>query len=224
MSIAYDDVLRRLKEERKRLSLSQKEMSHCVRMKQSNYSKVELGLRRLNYYDLKYLCESDVDVHYIYTGQRSSGSYADFFCQCSYYELICFLRVLYSIVVLKWRENEAGKWKDIFEKIKYVPLIEEQQKSYNIFLALRHSMNFQQQRMADMIGVDVKKLRDLENGRCLPDSELLCRLYVLFQIPPAVILKDKMGIASEISILLEMLDAGNQEGIFGIIKELHNMN
>ena len=75
--------------------------------------------------------------------------------------------------------------------------------------------------MAEILGVDVKKLRDLENGRSLPDSELLSRLYELFHIPPAAILKDKKGMANEISILLDMMDIENGKMIFDIIKVIH---
>lgn len=224
MRIAYEDVLDRLKEERHRLLLSQKEMGRLVRMNQSNFSKVELGLRRLNYYELKYLCDSEVDVHYIYTGRRSSGQYADFFSQCSYVELICFLSIVYSVVLLRYRDERAEKWKNILEKIKYVPLIEENPNASNIFLVIRRSANCQQLKMAEILGVDVKKLRDLENGRTLPDSELLCRLYELYRIPPAAILKDKRGMESEISIFLDMLDTADRNVIFDIIKAVHNMN
>ena len=75
MSISYKDALQRLIEERYRMSLSQMEMSHLLRMDQSNYSKVELGFRRLSYSELEHLCESDADVHYIYTGLKSIGQY-----------------------------------------------------------------------------------------------------------------------------------------------------
>lgn len=221
MSIAYDDVLKRLREERQRLSLSQKEMSQCVRMNQSNYSKVELGQRRLNFRELEYLCVSDVDAHYIYTAQRSNGQYIDFLNQCSYSELICFLGIIYSIVAFRYKNEYTQQWKSILEKVKYVPLIEENSGTNNIFLILRRSINCQQKKMAEMLGVDVKKLRDLENGRRLPDSELLSRLYELFHIPPAAILKDKKGIANEISILLDMMDIENGELIFDIIKIIH---
>lgn len=222
MCIGYDSVLKRLKEERMRLSWSQKEMSQCVRMNQSNYSKVELGLRRMNFHELKYLCESDADVHYIYTAHKSTGQYTEFFKLCSYSELTCFMGIIYSVALLRYREAPTEQWKRIWEKVKYVPLIEGNQGTDNIFLVVRRSINCQQKKMADMLGVDVKKLRDLENGRNLPDSELLSRLYELFHIPPAAILKDKKCLANEISILLDMMDVRNRELIFDLIKTIHD--
>lgn len=219
----YDDVLKRLKEERVRLSWSQREMSQCVRMSQSNYSKVELGLRRLNFHELKYLCESDVDVHYIYTAHKSTGQYLDLFKQCSYSELTCFMGIIYSVALLRYKEEATESWKCIWEKVKYIPLIEGNKGTDNIFLIARRSINCQQKKMADILGVDVKKLRDLENGRNLPDSELLCRLYELFQIPPAAILKDKKCLVNEISILIDMMDIRSRELIFDLIKKIHDV-
>ena len=222
MCIFYDDVLKRLKEERLRLSCSQREMSQRVRMNQSNYSKVELGLRRLNFRELEYLCESNVDVHYVYTAQKSTGKYTEFLVKCNHSELACFLSVIYSIVAFQYRNECSEQWKAILEKTQYVPLFEGKQSTANIFLVLRRSINCQQKKMADILGVDVKKLRDLENGRNLPDSELLSRLYELFHIPPAVILKDKKCLANEVSILLDMMDMENSKWIFDIIKMIHD--
>lgn len=221
MSIAYDYVLKRLREERQRLAWSQKEMSRCVRMSQSNYSKVEIGLRRLNYCELKYLCESDIDVYYIYTAQKSTGQYANFLNQCSYTELRCFLGVIYSIAMLEYRNETTEQWKNILDKTKYVALIEENKSNINIFLVLRRSINCQQKKMAQTLGVDVKKLRDIEKGKNFPDSELLCRLYELYNISPALILKDNKCMANEIAILLEMMDIENRSIIFNFIKKIH---
>lgn len=78
MNGTYDDFLCRLKEQRKQLGLSQEQMAQRVHKTQSNYSKVELGLQRLSYEELKYLSESGIDIYYIFTGYRGSGKYVDF--------------------------------------------------------------------------------------------------------------------------------------------------
>lgn len=57
MSATYNEMLKRLIEERKRLGLSQQQMARLVHITQSNYSKVEKGLHRLSYEELKYLGE-----------------------------------------------------------------------------------------------------------------------------------------------------------------------
>lgn len=224
MSISYKDALQRLIEERCRMSLSQAEMSHLLRMDQSNYSKVELGFRRLNYSELDHLCETGVDVHYVYTGLKCSGQYTEFVNKCSYSECQCFLDIIYSIVMFRCREDSTEKWRSIWEKIKYVPLIKDKQDSSNIFLNLRRSLNWSQLKLARMIGVDVKKLRDLENGKKLPDSEIVSRLYELFQIPPAAVFREKKCVGSAISVFLEQLETKDREQLFESIRILHNMN
>ena len=66
MSATYNELLKRLIEERKRLGLSQKEMAHNIYITQSNYSKVEKGLQRLSFEELKYLSKTNIDIVYIF--------------------------------------------------------------------------------------------------------------------------------------------------------------
>ena len=68
--MTYQNVLERLKEERLRQRWSQTQMGGHMRMSQSHYSKAELGNRRLTFYQLQYLCESEIDVHYVFTGYK----------------------------------------------------------------------------------------------------------------------------------------------------------
>ena len=224
MCISYNDVLKRLIEERNRMAWSQKEMSQHIHMNQSNYSKVELGLRRLSYYEVKHLYEVGVDVYYIYTGQRSNGRYSDFLIQCSYAELLCFLNVLYSIALMRNQKETSDKWEEILARLKYFSLKEKNQQFNNIFLLLRHSMGWQQKKMAEKLGVDIKKLRDLENGRKLPDSELLSRSYERFHVSPAIVLENKKGLESEIAVSLEKMSMEDEQQIFEILTLLHSMN
>lgn len=75
--------------------------------------------------------------------------------------------------------------------------------------------------MAQSLGIDVKKLRDIEKGKNFPDSELLCRLYELYNIPPTVILKNNKCMANEIATLLDMMDIENRRVILNFIKKAH---
>lgn len=220
MSITYNEVVKRWKEERNRLALSQEEMGRFVHLTQTNYSKVEKALRRLSFHELKYMCATDIDVHYSFTAQRGNNHYGEFLEGRSYFEVFCYLNIIYSLAAWRGKHDNNASWKAVYEKVKYVPLLEENQFSKNIWMILRHSMGWQQQKMAEALGVDIKKLRDLENGRTLPDSELLCRVYEVFGIPPAVIIKDKKGVVSEISILLERLDEESRLEVCEIFKAI----
>lgn len=224
MCISYNDVLKRLIEERNRMALTQKEMGQCIQIDQSNYSKVELGLRRLGYYEVKNLYNVGIDVYYLYTGRRSSGRYEEFLAQCSNKELLCFLNVLYSIAQMYDQKEPTEKWEEILDRLKYFSLKEKNQQFHNIFLLLRHSMGWQQKKIAEKLGVDIKKWRDLENERKLPDRELLSRLYEHFRVSPAVVFEDKKGLESEITVSLEEMGLEVEQEILGIFTLLHKIS
>lgn len=224
MGISYSDVLKRLIEERHRLGWSQYEISQCICMSQSDYNKVEHGRRRLSYCELKGLCDSEIDVNYIYTNQRSIGRYIDFFNQCNFSELLSFYSVLYAVRGNFCRNAITEQKKVAVDGLKYIRLIEDRKSFGEILFALRKANDWQQQKMAEKMGVDVKKLRGLENGKILPDCELLFRIYNLFHVVPSIILKDKKGMASDISILMEMMGTEDGDKLFKILKIIRDMN
>ena len=94
MSTTYKSFRERLKEERVRLSLSQLEIGQLLRMSQSHYSKVELGTRRLSYYETQCLCETKADVYYIFTGKKCNVEMERFLLGCTFEELVCYLEIL----------------------------------------------------------------------------------------------------------------------------------
>lgn len=206
MSATYNEVLKRLIEERKRLGLSQDEMARLVYITQSNYSKVEKGVHRLSYEELKYLSKSKVDIFYIFTGYRCAGKYVEYFERYTYIELCCYLSIIYSVVVLNDCRSSTEQWKDLVKRVKYVTLVLDCKRASNIFLDIRHMTGSRQKPMAEKLGVDIKKFRELEKDRCLPDSEIIWKLYNSYQVSPAVVLKDKNCLINEISSLLETLE------------------
>ena len=216
----YADVLERLKEERNQKNWSQNDMSRHIHMSQGNYSKIEIGKRRLSYEELKYLCGSGVDVHYVFTGQKGDLQIDEFLKQYSYSELVCLLDVISSVIAYYYT-REKIQWEEIYPNIKYIQMITVKEKNdNNLFFLLRRVLNYQQWKMAELLGVDIKKLRDLENERCLPDSELVWRLYNYFNIPPALVLNDYACLICQISCLLKQLDINGRNQVIEIVKML----
>lgn len=219
MSASYNEVLKRLIEERKRLGLSQKEMAHMIYINQSNYSKVEKGLHRLSFDELKYLSRVKVDLYYIFTGYRSIEKYYEHFQQYPYVELCCYLGIIYSMVVLNDCRFNTEKWKNVAKRVKYMPLVLDCKNCINIFLFVRQMKGISQKSMAEILGVDIKKYRELEKDRCLPDSEIIWKVYNFFNISPAMVLKDKKSVISELSTLIEAVEVNGIE-IMDIIKQI----
>ena len=225
MDMAYNDVITRLRQERERLSLSQREMARFARMSQSNYSKIELGSRRLSFYELKYLCDTDIDLYYVFTDCKCSGKYSGVFLNYSYRELLYFLNIVSSVAGLR-SAKYSGEWRreDFWQRGAFGLSDWDRGRSGSGFLSLRRSLEYNQCEMAAELGVDVKKLRSMENGRSQPDSELLCKLYQRFRISPAVVLEDKKGLRSEIGILLDDMDDGTGEDVSRFVSSLQRIS
>lgn len=224
MNVAYNDVLKRLKQERQRLSLTQEVMARCAGMNQSNYSKIELGSRRLSYYELKCLCDTDIDLYYIFTGFRCSKKYNEVFFDYNYLELLYILNIISSVVELRYVKDGRDIRRETFAQTGLFRMSDwEHRLNRNVFLCLRQSLEYSQCEMAAKLGVDVKKLRMLENGGCMPDSELICKLYQMFYISPAVVLKDKRGLINEICLLLESMDEGTGKDVFQFVRTIQRI-
>ena len=145
-----------------------------------------------------------MDVNYIFSGQRINHYYRGLLGDCSYREAMALFNVMASVITYYWESERTDFWKGMYQRVRFMHLIDidciEQQ---NIFLLVRQDLKYLQSQMAELLEVDIKKLRDLEKGKSMPDSELLWFMYDRFYIPPAVILKSKKGLLGEMSCLME---------------------
>jgi transcriptional regulator with XRE-family HTH domain len=221
-TITYQDMLTRLKQECLKSHLSQEEISRQMRMSQSHYSKAESGNRRFSFYEIQCLRETQIDLHYVFTGKKAKNEYSQFFRNYSYMELVGCLNLVAGIVLLDTivkGDTETRKI-NIYPQIKFVKYaVQSCYEKTNILYNIRMNQNCTQQKMAEMLQIDIKTLCILENDRKVPDSELLWKLYNLFHIPPAILLEDKNSLACEVSCLLDLIDEEKRDDAFGIIQE-----
>ena len=222
MSTVYSDVINRIKEERARLGLTQNEMSRYVCINQSTFNKVEQGTRRLNYSELKYLCDSPVDVYYVITGKKCGEKYKEYFAQCGYEQLVNIMNIVSSVRTGVYDGELTEYWKTIYVNAEVLCCKENKKKSeINLFFLIRCLRDYRQLQMARLLGIDVKKLRDLENDRCLPDSELIWNMYRFFGLSPAFLLKNKNCLVNEVCFELERMDSEIQDRILSVIKAIY---
>lgn len=222
MSTDYNDVVNRIKEERTRLGLSQKEMARFVRINQSTFNKVEQGTRRFNYSELKYLCDSPVDVQYLITGKRCGEKYKEYFSQYEYEQLVNIMNILSSVRIGVDDGELLEYWKTIYINAEVLWCKENKKSEINLFFLIRRLRDYRQLQMARLLGVDPKKLRDLENNRNLPDSELIWRMYQVFGLSPAFLLKDKNCLVNEICFELERMNFEIQGKILSVIEAVYS--
>ncbi len=207
MNVRYQKVLKRLKEERLRLGWSQWEISFKLQMEQSHYSKAELGAKRFTYYELQRLGKTGVDIHYMYTGKRLEEMQVEMLRTCTYSELFYFVEILYAQLNFLRDKDKKGKWNRLLNSVGYMKYASfPHKKNDNVLFLLRQYLGETQYEMAEILDMDVKRLRHFETGKILPDSETIWKLYELYQIPPTVILKDNEGLIAEICYVLDQLE------------------
>lgn len=223
MSTDYNDVVSRIKEERARLGLTQKEMARYVRINQSTFNKVEQGARRFNYSELMYLCDSPVDVYYVFTGKKCGEKYKEYFVRYDYEQLVNILNIISSVEMGVYNREVLECWKTIYVNAEVLWCNDNKKKSeINMFFLIRRLRDYRQLQMAKLLGVDPKKLRDLENNRNLPDSELIWRMYQVFELSPAFLLKDKNCLVNEICFELERMNFEIQGKILSVIEAVYS--
>lgn len=223
MSMDYQKFCDRLKEERLGLSFSQMEISGLLRMTQSHYSKAELGKRRLSYYEIQCLCETEVDVYYVFTGERCQQIEADgFFLESTVEELKNYLELLCILYMSLFKANKLTLSSDNYKKIENIQYaLMPCKKGKTIFYKLRRAMGYNQKKMTEYMKVDIKKLRSMECGKVLPDSEIMCQMLDVFSIPYALLLNDKNGLICEISYLLGLVEESKRKNVLEGMKLFH---
>lgn len=220
-NLVYENVLERLREERGRLSITKADMSRYLHMDQSNYRKAELGqYRRFSYFEVKSMSDLGINVNYIYTGKVKKVITLDFIEKLSVNRLKSILQIIYTIVELSYKEGFNQQYKALLEELKYIFFIKQNVNPSDIFLTVRRLKGYTQIKMADMIGVDVKKLRDLENGKKLPDSEIISKMYEVFKILQVVMIGTKNCMLDTILYILDEIKKEDREKIVDIIKLL----
>lgn len=220
-NLVYENVLERLRKERGRLSITKADMSRYLHMDQSNYRKAELGqYRRFSYFEVKSMSELGINVNYIYTDKVKKVITLDFIEKLSVNRLKSILQIIYTIVELSYKEDFNQQYKALLEELKYIFFIKQNVNPSDIFLTVRRLKGYTQIKMADMIGVDVKKLRNLENGKKLPDSEIISKMYEVFKILPVVMIETKNCMLDTILYILDEIKKEDREKIVDIIKLL----
>lgn len=222
MSATYIKFCERLRKERIRVNFSQSEIGQLLRMSQSHYSKVELGTRRLTYYETQYLCETETDVYYIFSGERCNIERESFLLECTFEELLCYLEILCVLLVCLNSNKMIMLTNSIYKRIENIQhALMPCKKGKTLFYKLRRGLSYNQMKMADLLEVDVKKLRAMESGKIMPDSEIIWRMSEVFYIPYALLLKDKKGLVCEISSLLKFVDEDKRKDILNGMKFIH---
>lgn len=145
-----------------------------------------------------------------------------FFMESTIEEMKCYLEmvcILYMSLFKSKRLKLLGDDHKKIENIRYALIPCEKRKT--VFYKLRRALNYNQKKMAELMKVDVKKLRGMESGKILPDSEIMCQMMDVFSIPYALLLNDKNGLICEINSLLGLIEESKRKDVFESMKFIH---
>lgn len=180
MSNIYDGILRRLVQYRIALNLTQTDVGTIVGKTQSQFSKMELGKTVLSFADLKAMLQAGWDIDYLIVAKERkvwTSSIAEFWDtkDTSIWENI--KEVLFWAIGQMLTESGELKEKDIYCEYKLLKLIMAQKEKDSLLFELRSIIGISQTAMAERLGVNIKKYRDLERSITDLDAELLALVY-----------------------------------------------
>lgn len=215
----YEEVLLRLSEERTRQNISQANLCGKIGITQSHYSKVEHGLNYFSYEQLKILNTMDMDLHFIFTGNRSRLSdYPRLQALISPADY-CFVGQFFYVQVERICDLQAANetYKELSRQIKVMRYILNSGKQ-NFWRLLRYYYECSQETLAGQLDVDYKKYSGLETGKRYPNSEMVYLLYKNFCIPPQFVLGDDRGIMRALCDVMEKLSEEERNKIINMFE------
>lgn len=172
----YGLIVRRLEAYRKQNHMSQTALAKELNMTQSQYSKLELGKVKLSYEVMQRLYEHGWDIDMIITGESSVHvlpNLADVFREDDITQYVSGMK-LCEWAMERWRQNER-KEEAIGKRLLKIFL--SSQEGTTPFQKLRQALGMSQVKMAETVGVNIKKYRALEKRELEPDAELMANIY-----------------------------------------------
>ncbi len=189
---AYEAFLERMEMYRQIVGLSQQELSNLLEITQSQYSKLALGRVRVSFSVLSSLMDNNWDVDYLITGVKSEPVVKSSECEIlKLYETADKNKKLGMIELIYWlisHTESESVYRDKFDWKYLTQKIQNQDEKRTIKL-IRDSANLTQIDMTEVMCVNIKKYRQIENGIQLPDADMMCRLYDRTGCRPAIILR-----------------------------------
>lgn len=226
----YMDFLERMESYRKRIGLSQTELAIRTGVTQSQISKQRTGRNIVTYEVLHELDKRGGDLNYILTGEKHEKTELD-----GYYERCAQNRREALLELMLWSleqscvlqgaieypsKQESGEIRgtaqerSFLTRIEYVRLrMQNEAARKSVWYGLRKAHRLTQQKMADIIRLDIKKYAQIEHGTRMPDAEILLEIYDLWGVAPNVILGKRNGDMQELNVLWKSLSYENRQRV-----------
>ncbi len=185
----YEYVLDRLIQFRKELNLTQLEMADKLNISQEQYSYLENGKVKITAEVLGQLAELGLDINYLITGEVSEklcdNKLSQMFEAAENHERAAELkRVFCSMLCLLGGETSGNKSRNQ----RLLEYLDKHHDDFSMVLYVREELEYSQIRLANELGLGIKKYRKLEKGSIYPDAEVLSELYHKAKYSPLLFL------------------------------------
>lgn len=180
MSSSYKKFIGRLASYREMMKLSQKEAGCLVGKTQSQQSKMERGETIVSYEILRRMLEAGWDIDFLMTGQNKVQLESSL-CSYLFENMGDYWRnikeALFWIMGVELDKNGNLQDKEVKLEFELMKVLLGVTDCDSVIHGIRNIMGISQFAMADRLGVNIKKYRELEKGSTEPDAELLLLIY-----------------------------------------------
>lgn len=195
----YSLIVQKLQEYRKKSNILQNEMAEYLDITQSEYSKIELGKTKISYEVLSKLHKKGCDIDMLVIGVETGSvlpSVEKVYIESDTPKFVSWLK-LCEWAMQHWR-NEDGREEEIGSKL--LKIFVNAEDDLTALEKLRVACGgLSQEKMAEILGVNIKKYRRLEKGQAKLDAELMANIYEATKCKPSFFLDEENYYLSIIS-------------------------
>ena len=217
MNEAYSKVLKRLWEYRKKMNLSQREISETIGLTQSHFSKIERYEKILSLDSLIKLNENGVDMDFLITGIETDKSILDdLFKKCPDSHKEEFLNVMFLYVNSALISLGDEKILDYEKELTILRFNFSQRIHYNnktVWHCLRQLSGVTQEKFANELNIGLKYYREIEKLQSSPNVETLVLLYEKYGYYPSLVSTEKANYLLTLNKIWPSLSTELQTGI-----------
>ena len=196
----------RLWEERKLAGYRQEELACKIGVLTMKLQRAEKDVSYLPFRAVYRMSECNLDVNHIVTGNKHPKIENSPFDTLDEEQLFECMRVLMSAYLYGRTVTDPAVAKDFGFSNTYVRyILNAYFKNDNVFSFLHRQSGMTQSQLAAKLMIDDKTFRKLEKGKAEPDCEMLEKLYEIYAITPAFVLKERNAMLRELSFCIEQL-------------------
>jgi len=188
MGMEYADILKRLKEYRVSMNMTQEQLSSITGIGQSKMCKLEKGDLIISYEFLKILNDMHWNIDYLLVGKKEENT---IHVLADYIKTIPEKRETKKLIC--WAMETYFRQRKIENVDCDLYLLRANLDNNNqqtVLFNLRNYLKLNQSVMAEKLGIRFKKYCSLEKERKEPDAEFLLRIYLLTGCRPGIFFED----------------------------------